>query len=346
MSSFLLFGIAAVAFAVAAVLTRRFLAPDSVFHILDQPTNRSLHSQPVPRTGGVALLVGFLAASLAAYAIFGLSTTALWITAIGCLLGMVSFIEDRFGLARRYRLAAHLLAALALLPAGLVPTQSLVPGAVLPLPMIAIQFAVLLGTVWMINLYNFMDGMDGFAGGMAVFGFGALGVAGWLHGSAEFALINFILAASAAGFLLFNFPAPKARIFMGDAGSTALGFFAAACVLWAEREGILPLWAGLLVFSPFIVDASVTLARRLWRREKIWLPHKTHYYQRFVQLGWGHRKTVLRGYLLMLVCAGAALQGARSSGRDDGLWLLAMCGALYGLIAFKVHLLERMTGRN
>jgi UDP-N-acetylmuramyl pentapeptide phosphotransferase/UDP-N-acetylglucosamine-1-phosphate transferase len=78
-------------------------------------------------------------------------------------------------------------------------------------------------------------------------------------------------------------------------------------MLWADRDGIFPLWIGVLVFSPFIVDASVTLIRRLMRHEKIWQAHKTHYYQRLVQLGWGHRKTVLAEYALMAASALTAL---------------------------------------
>lgn len=341
MTSLLFTGLAVAAFALSAWLTRRFIEPDSAFHVLDQPNERSLHDTPVPRTGGVALLLGFLTFLIVAGVVAELPAAAWWIGSAVALLGGVSFVEDRFGLARRYRLLAHLLASLLLVPAALVPEQLFFAERVLSLPTGLALALTLLGTVWMINLYNFMDGMDGFAGGMSLIGFGTLALAGWLHGSIDFALVNALAAAVSGGFLLFNFPAPKARIFMGDAGSTALGFLAAASCLWAARDGILPLWAALLVFSPFIVDASVTLTRRLLRGEKIWQAHRSHYYQRLVQLGWGHRKTVLRAYLLMLVCAAAAIQGADMRGADPA-WLLAMCAGVYGMIAYKVHLLESL----
>jgi UDP-N-acetylmuramyl pentapeptide phosphotransferase/UDP-N-acetylglucosamine-1-phosphate transferase len=90
---------------------------------------------------------------------------------------------------------------------------------------------------------------------------------------------------------------------MGDVGSSLLGMSAAAFSLWADREGYFPLWVALLVFSPFIVDATVTLLRRLGRGERVWEAHKSHYYQRLVQLGWGHRRTVLAEYVLMAACA-------------------------------------------
>jgi UDP-N-acetylmuramyl pentapeptide phosphotransferase/UDP-N-acetylglucosamine-1-phosphate transferase len=190
----------------------------------------------------------------------------------------------------------------------------------------------------MINLYNFMDGMDGFAAGMAVAGFGALSLAGWIADAPGFGLVSGLIAAAAAGFLIWNFP--PARIFMGDAGSISLGFLAAAMSLWAARDGILALWASALVFSPFIVDATVTILRRATAGERIWEPHRSHHYQRLVRLGWGHRKTVLRAYVLMSACAASALQGARMAPGDQ-LWLIAFWTVIYGLIGFKVALLER-----
>jgi len=113
-----------------------------------------------------------------------------------------------------------------------------------------------------------------------------------------------IVVAAVAGFLWFNFP--PAKIFMGDAGSSTLGFLVAAFSLWASAEKIFPIWVALLVFSPFIVDASVTLLRRLFQGEKIWEAHKSHFYQRLVLVGWGHKKTVLCAYVLMVVCSATA----------------------------------------
>lgn len=95
--------------------------------------------------------------------------------------------------------------------------------------------------------------------------------------------ISLIIAAAFAGFLIFNFP--PARIFMGDTGSSTLGLLAATLSLWGARDGVFPVWIAVLVFSPFIVDATVTLFWRLLRHEKIWQAHKAHYYQQLVQTG-------------------------------------------------------------
>jgi UDP-N-acetylmuramyl pentapeptide phosphotransferase/UDP-N-acetylglucosamine-1-phosphate transferase len=182
-----------------------------------------------------------------------------------------------------------------------------------------------------------MDGMDGFAGGMALIGFGTFGVFGLLDGHLLFATVSLSLAAAAAGFLLFNFP--PARIFMGDTGSATLGLLAGGLSLWGAREGLFPFWAALVVFSPFIVDATVTLLRRLLRRERVWQAHKTHYYQRLVQSGWGHRRTVLAEYALMAACSGSVLL---ARGADPmGQWaLIGAWTAVYLVLMAGVHAVE------
>jgi UDP-N-acetylmuramyl pentapeptide phosphotransferase/UDP-N-acetylglucosamine-1-phosphate transferase len=189
--------------------------------------------------------------------------------------------------------------------------------------------------MWMTNLYNFMDGSDGLAGGMALFGFAAYALGGWISGDLVLATVSASVAAAAAAFLVFNFP--PARVFMGDAGSIPLGFLAAALGLAGWRQGLWPLGFPLLVFSPFIVDASMTLARRILRGERFWRAHKTHYYQRVVQLGWGHRDTALAEYLLMAVCGAAALW---SLGQPHAVQLAVLGGALllYGALAVAIDL--------
>jgi UDP-N-acetylmuramyl pentapeptide phosphotransferase/UDP-N-acetylglucosamine-1-phosphate transferase len=190
----------------------------------------------------------------------------------------------------------------------------------------------------MINLYNFMDGMDGFAGGMAVFGFLALAVLGWRAGDTAFALANGAIAAAAAGFLLGNFP--PARVFLGDLGSASLGFLAAAASLIGSQRGLFPLWVAWLAFSPFIVDATWTLFARLARGERVWEAHRSHHYQRLVLAGWGHRRTVLRAYLLMAACAATAVAAPAMNPRDQWMLLLGW-GVIYLLIDFKTRLIER-----
>lgn len=136
---------------------------------------------------------------------------------------------------------------------------------------------------------------------MAVFGFGTYALLAWQGGNASIAGASVALCAAASDFLLFNFP--PAKVFMGDAGSIPLGFLAAAIGLLGWQETLWPLWVPLVAFGPFVLDATVTLGKRVLRREKIWHAHRTHYYQRLIQSGWGHRRTALAAYCLMAFSA-------------------------------------------
>ncbi|MES1999053.1 MAG: glycosyltransferase family 4 protein [Pseudomonadota bacterium] len=255
---------------------------------LDQPNARSLHTTPTPRTGGLGMLGGMIAGWLAVPITL---PPAIWAGA-GLLAGL-SFFDDRYGLPTSLRFLAHALAALWLINA------------------IGVHWSIWLwpllffSVVWMTNLYNFMDGSDGLAGGMAVFGFGTYALAAVMQGQADLALASAVIAIAAVGFLIFNFP--PARVFMGDAGSIPLGFLAAGLGLLGTAHDVWPGWFPLLVFAPFILDASVTLLRRGLRGEKIWHAHKEHYYQRLIRMGWSHRKTALAEYVAMLASGCVAL---------------------------------------
>ena len=172
-----------------------------------------------------------------------------------------------------------------------------------------------------------------------MFGFLAYAVAAALAGSTQFALLNLAVAAAAAGFLLHNFH--PARIFLGDAGAVPLGFLAATfgVIGWLQHDW--PWWFPLLVFSPFIVDASVTLTRRLLSGVRVWEAHRDHYYQRLVQLGLGHRGTALAEYALMAVCGITALW-AMTLAPDAQHLLLACAGALYVAVILLIERAWRM----
>ena len=197
----------------------------------------------------------------------------------------------------------------------------------------------LVGILWLTNLYNFMDGMDGFAGGIGAWGFFCLAVLGWLGGHDAFAQLAILVAAVNFGFLWWNFP--PARIFLGDVGSIPMGFLVAGFALWGARDGIFPLWVPGLIFSPFVVDASITVVRRALQREKVWRAHRTHYYQRLVLLGWGHRKTVLAEYVLMVGTGGSAL--GLHGFRNDALSLVVLIAwaSVYIGLAVLIGRLER-----
>ena len=319
---------------------------------VDRPGARSLHDRPVSRAGGLAILSG-LAAGLLVGAIleapgFGLGLESGpgpaygWVLFGGFLIVCVSLADDVRPLSPAVRIVVHLAAGGCVVLSGLPAEGIAFPGGALELGAVAGPVFTVLFVAWMVNLYNFMDGMDGFAGGMAVIGFttlAALCVGG--GGTAPIVAVSLVGAAASLGFLLFNFP--PAKIFMGDVGSSLLGFLAAVGMLWAERAASVPLWISVLVFSPFIVDASVTLVRRILAGEKPWQSHRGHFYQRLVLLGWGHRKTVVRGYVLMLLCAVSAVVAQRVSvGVQTGL--LGAWVAGYAVLILAVTGLERRVG--
>jgi UDP-N-acetylmuramyl pentapeptide phosphotransferase/UDP-N-acetylglucosamine-1-phosphate transferase len=294
--------------------------------VVDRPNDRSLHSTPVPRSGGLGLHAGVLLA----WPIAGAGIPTIILFALMALLA-VSAWDDMRGLPVMARLAAQLLAGGAVSTCLLLPDFGLV-----------MVFISTLGIVWMTNLYNFMDGADGLAGGMTLFGFTFYGVAAYLAGSTAFAFLNLSIAAAAAAFLLFNFH--PARIFLGDAGSVPLGFLAACFGLVGGLQNIWPWWFPLLVFSPFVVDASVTLAKRACARAAVWQAHRDHYYQRLVRLGWGHRRTALAEYALMFLCGAAALAGL--GWPKPGQWvLLTTAAALYGALIIAVDIAWRKARR-
>jgi len=324
-----------------SILLTRALSRDAIafLRILDHPNERSLHDRPVPRTGGVGVLAGIAVGVAGAAALTG-NTPLGWLGGAVLLVAAVSLLDDFRHVPQQYRLLAHAAAALLLYLGGLRWEQVGLPGLDAALPAWLVPVLTLLFVVWMINLYNFMDGMDGFAGGMAVLGFGALGLLGLAGGAAAFTIAALSVAAAAAGFLVYNFP--PARIFLGDVGSSVLGLLAAALTLWGADLGLFPLWIGCLAFSPFIVDATWTLLRRLANGEPVWRPHRSHHYQRLVLAGWGHRRTLLRAYLLMVAVAASAVAAVHQPVRDQWLVLLGW-SAVYVLIHVRVGLAERLT---
>mgnify|MGYP000704601323 CR=1 FL=1 len=276
---------------------------------MDHPNARSLHATPTPRIGGIGVVVAISISS------FLIQSLVLLPFTLGLLmLAAISLLDDYKNLPAHWRLLAHVLVAVVY-----VLAFSRLQGSG--------WFVAILAIVWMTNLYNFMDGADGLAGGMAVIGFGTLGMAAWGAGDQDVAMFCAAIASAALAFLFFNFP--PAKIFMGDTGSIPLGFLAASIGVYGTSQNYWPALFPVMIFSPFILDASVTLLKRALRGEKIWRAHREHYYQRLIRMGWSHRKMTLASYALMLVCALLGLtyfQQSESASLLVALWLSCFVG--------------------
>lgn len=301
---------------VTFLLTTILLFSRAATKIQDIPNERSLHTAPVPRIGGLALIIGMLSGWT-----MMLNSLIWWMVLPLLMLFLVSVLDDMRGLSVRYRLLVHIGAAwLLVLGCGLFAQNVL------------LGMLVLLMVVWAINLYNFMDGSDGLAGGMTFFGFGMYGIAAVIGHDVPMAMLNFSVAAAALSFLYFNFY--PAKIFMGDAGSIPLGFLAAAMGIWGWQLNLWPAWFPLLVFSPFVLDSTVTLFKRGIRREKIWQAHREHYYQRIVLLGLGHRNTAILEYVLMASVGASALIALKNS--EIALYILVIWGVIFLLAMLRL----------
>jgi UDP-N-acetylmuramyl pentapeptide phosphotransferase/UDP-N-acetylglucosamine-1-phosphate transferase len=296
---------------VAALLKLLLASGWAVRIALDLPNERSLHAAPVPRIGGIVLVgVALVAAAMAAPALRP-------VLAIAACLALISAWDDRHGLPVASRFALHLVAAT--VAAFLLLVDAPVWLAVL----------LLLVMAWSMNLYNFMDGSDGLAGGMALIGFGAMGLAA-IGSAPALAVACLCIAGAAGGFLWHNFH--PARVFLGDAGSIPLGFLAASLGVAGWVGGSWPAWFPVVVFSPFVVDASLTLAFRVMRGQKPWQAHREHAYQRMVAGGLGHRRTALLWYALMAACAASGLLGLQLA--VGGQWALVVAWlVIYGILA-------------
>lgn len=265
---------------------------------LDVPNHRSSHKIPTPSGGGVGFILLLLAVA-ATLCIFvpGERSLGLALLGGGAVTGFVGWLDDRRGLSARLRFVAHLCASCWAVGWLGGITQFTLGETVVSLGMIGFGLTVF-GFVWSINLFNFMDGIDGLAGAQAVIVGSAGGLLFLLAGDPTMALVSFSLAASVAGFLIWNWQ--PAKIFMGDCGSGFLGFMLAVMALAGAHRGSTPLSIWLILMGVFLVDATATLLRRMINGEKWYEAHKTHAFQHAVGFGWSHRRVTIGFFLINL----------------------------------------------
>lgn len=269
--------LAGVVSAVLTTMMRRYSASRS---ILDQPNHRSAHTAPMPRGGGVAIVAAVLSAvTIACLAGWVQPRLCAALVGGGLLVAAIGWVDDLRGASVRLRLLVHAVAAAwALAWLGGLPDLRVGEGVV-GLGWLGTALA-LLGVVWATNLYNFMDGVDGFAGTEALMAAGVGGILLAGVGAWQLALVCFIVAAASAGFLVWNWP--PAKIFMGDVGSGFLGHTLAVIAIASERASDISLLTWLIVLGVFVFDATVTLFRRLGRGDPLFAAHAQHAYQRLV----------------------------------------------------------------
>jgi len=259
--------------------------------LLDIPNARSSHTLPTPRGGGLSFVIVFLVAlsSLGWGGDVAPSALASLLGA-GGLVALIGFMDDHGHIAARWRLLGHFAAA----GWGLFCIGGLPPLTVFGMPLAPVWLSAIIGLlylVWLLNLYNFMDGIDGIASIEAICVCLGGSLLYWLTGHAQEALLPFLLAATVAGFLVWNFP--PARIFMGDAGSGFLGIVLGLLALLAGWVNPLLFWGWLILLGVFVVDATFTLGRRLLRGEKVYEAHRSHAYQYASRRHASHRRVTL-----------------------------------------------------
>lgn len=261
-------------------LVHRYAIRKSIFDI---PNDRSSHTIPTPRGGGLAVAIAWFTGLIVLFLNGKVETSLFYALLAGLPLSLIGFADDVFHLKPGIRFLIQFLSAgtalwflkgLQVFPFPLGQLQIL--WVLIPLAFIAI--------IWSVNLFNFLDGIDGYIGSEVVF----IGLAAYILTGDQ---VGLLLASATFGFLIWNWP--KAKIFMGDVGSTLLGFSVAVLAVYHQNMQMSSLWVWLILTSVFWFDATVTLVRRFINKEKLSEAHRKHAYQRIVQSGFSHRNTVI-----------------------------------------------------
>lgn len=323
------------------------------FHVIDVPNERSSHTVPTPRIGGVGIVVSFFTGLVLVF-LYGqgippdLKRRLIGLAIGAALIALISFVEDiysasskdRYGISVAFRYAGQVLAAMIAVYYGNKVTA-------LSLPHWTIEFwlesiVTVLWVTWMANAYNFMDGIDGLAGGIGVIYALFSAIVALLTGQEVMAIVCLILAASCLGFLQHNFP--RAKVFMGDVGAIFLGYVFAtvSIMLSAEQPRLTSLTPLLIIYATVNYDAAYTLLRRIWREKKMFSPHRTHLYQRLIIRGLSHKQVTLIYYSISVGLGGLALWYVQTSilGRNGILLtvLLILLAGTLGVATYEQHL--------
>ena len=297
--------------------------------ILDEPGYRSSHTKAVPRLGGLAILLG----AFAAIALFSRLTTAFIVAAsIAVVIAVISFLDDMLSLPSLPRLAVHLAAAgVAVWLIKLAPVDIGLPYLKFSMPFwIGLPLAMLF-VVGFVNFFNFMDGINGIAASQGIWGGLTISLLLLFGGTARTVLSAAALGGACLGFLPHNFP--RAQMFMGDTGSTTVGFALGMLTLIGANHTQFPWLAFILPLGVFIYDATFTLFKRILAGENFIRPHREHHYQLLVRAGWSHaRVAVIQMGLMTLCCIGAVIY----AGGNDLIRLIVLLSLLAAMAVYSV----------
>jgi Fuc2NAc and GlcNAc transferase len=271
--------------------------------IIDIPNVRSSHSTPTPRGGGLAIVISWYAGITILFMNNLMDDNLFYALLSGIILASISILDDIFSLSPKLRFVFQIISIITALYFVGLP-DSINFGVFSIKSNIVLSVLIGLSFLWFINLFNFLDGIDGYASLEAIFV--ALGL--FIITSNKLSLLLIFVTI---GFLIWNWP--KAKIFMGDVGSTQLGFIVFIMSLSLSNNNELQLFSWVILTSLFWMDATVTLFRRILRKEKISQPHKKHAYQRLIQGGFSHKKVDIISIVINL----ALISIAYASGRHQ-----------------------------
>lgn len=289
----------AASFCVSCALTPAARQLGRRLGVVDVPKERSSHDRPTPRTGGVAIVISWAGTFLLLNA--GMDRLFAGLLAAVAVLALVGFADDWRSLSWWLRFTVQVAVALVVaIWGGVILEQIGVPFGRVSFAALALPLTVL----WLVgytNAFNFMDGINGMAAVHAIVAAAAFAVLALRYGESNAAGFSLACCGAALGFLPWNLP--SGSVFMGDVGSTAVGFALAALAAHLSNVGV-SFIAAALPLLPFLFDTSVTLVRRIWRQERLFTAHRSHLYQLLVQQGWSHSAvTMLWGGLSVLSAA-------------------------------------------
>ena len=328
-----------IAFGVSYFGTLGLLRVPMATGFIDVPNERSSHEAPKPRFGGVAIVLSFYAALIWLWIERPETRSFFPLAAGSAVLFITGVLDDWRGLSVKMRFATQIVAAITVASFGIQLDHIYIPAVGnVDLGWFGIPLTVLF-VVGSINFYNFIDGIDGLAAGSAFIASGVLALIAMTLGHGQLALLLVAVAGSTIGFLQFNFPPSK--LFMGDSGSTFLGFvFAYVALAGNSLSPELPVFIPLLILSSLYLDAGLTLFNRLLKRENIFEAHHTHYYQRLLSLGLNHKQVTLLEYLVIILLGVSAVVYFKA-GRFFPAFISVCWVTLFTLAILKIRGLER-----